>query len=250
MRNFKSLPLLSLAILCSGALAGCGGSNSATFTISFDSQGGSAVSALTVAAGAVASKPADPTYEGHSFEGWFKDSYCTSAFDWASKITIDWTLYAGWSGGSSSTSSSSGGSSSTSTATSESGGTTSTSVAAAGTYYLDFSAVTWWADASAILNAHYWCATESENTTWPGTVMAKVSDTVYSIVNVPSDVSGFVFNRQNPDSTAQAASDKGVWNQSIDAAVEAGKNCFVLSTEQDKSTATTKQKGSWSVYGA
>ena len=176
MRNFKSLPLLSLAILCSGALAGCGGSNSATFTISFDSQGGSAVSALTVAAGAVASKPADPTYEGHSFEGWFKDSYCTSAFDWASKITIDWTLYAGWSGGSSSTSSSSGGSSSTSTATSESGGTTSTSVAAAGTYYLDFSAVTWWADASAILNAHYWCATESENTTWPGTVMTSTSD--------------------------------------------------------------------------
>jgi len=66
------------------------------FTIMFDTDGGSVIEDMIVLEGSKATKPADPTKEGHTFRGWFTDSDCTVAYDWSAPVTEDFTLYAGW----------------------------------------------------------------------------------------------------------------------------------------------------------
>jgi len=64
----------------------------------FDSQGGSYVPSMGIDEGALVIKPADPTRDGYTFTGWYKDSECTEAWDFVTGImgTADITLYAGW----------------------------------------------------------------------------------------------------------------------------------------------------------
>lgn len=45
-------------------------------------------------------KPADPVWEGHTFNGWFTDKKCTEEYDWTAGVTEPVTLYAGWDDGS------------------------------------------------------------------------------------------------------------------------------------------------------
>lgn len=75
-----------------------GGSSSttATYTVTFNTQGGSEISSVKVKKNATADKPADPTKEGYAFEGWFTDKDCTTAYDFDTKVTKDITLYAKW----------------------------------------------------------------------------------------------------------------------------------------------------------
>ena len=70
-----------------------------TCTVSFDTTGGStAPDPVTVNYGTALTRPADPTWEGYTFTGWFTDTACTQAFDFAAPVTTDgMTLYAGWS---------------------------------------------------------------------------------------------------------------------------------------------------------
>ena len=65
-------------------------------TVTFNSNGGSAVSAVSVAGGGKAQKPADPTKAGHSFVGWYSNDALTTAFDFDTAIREDITLYASW----------------------------------------------------------------------------------------------------------------------------------------------------------
>jgi len=67
-----------------------------TWTITFDSNGGSVVDSITITNGEVATKPNDPTKENYTFVSWYSDSYLTVPFDWNKQITSDWTLYASW----------------------------------------------------------------------------------------------------------------------------------------------------------
>ena len=70
----------------------------ATYTVTFDTLGGSAVAAQTVEEGAHATAPADPTKEGMIFGGWAKDEAGTTAYDFdAETVTADITIYAVWS---------------------------------------------------------------------------------------------------------------------------------------------------------
>ena len=65
------------------------------YTVSFNSNGGSGVASQTVRNGQKANKPQDPTKEGYTFIGWYKDSAFNTAFDFDSDIvTADTTLYA------------------------------------------------------------------------------------------------------------------------------------------------------------
>jgi len=65
-----------------------------TFTVTFDANGhGTAPTAQTVQSGQTATRPADPTEEGWVFGGWFTEAECTNAFDFATPITGNITLY-------------------------------------------------------------------------------------------------------------------------------------------------------------
>ena len=67
-----------------------------TFSVSFVSNGGSAVTAQTVTAGMAATQPANPTREGYTFAGWYSDSGLTAAYDFKTPVTTHITLYAKW----------------------------------------------------------------------------------------------------------------------------------------------------------
>ena len=64
-----------------------------TFTVSFDSDGGSAVTSQTVNDGAVATEPTDPTKEGFTFVEWQLDG---SAYDFSTAVSADIELVAVW----------------------------------------------------------------------------------------------------------------------------------------------------------
>jgi len=68
-----------------------------TYTVTFDSQGGSAVSSQMVEQGGLISKPKNPTREGYTFEGWYKESSCINAWNFTNDtVTSNITLYAKW----------------------------------------------------------------------------------------------------------------------------------------------------------
>ena len=71
-------------------------STSTTFTVSFESYGGSVVASQFVAPGDMAHLPAAPTQSNYSFVGWCSDSELTTAFDFGTVITSDILLYAKW----------------------------------------------------------------------------------------------------------------------------------------------------------
>ena len=69
-----------------------------TYTVKFDSMGGSKVDDQQVKYQDKANKPADPTKSGYTFAGWYTDNKCTKGneFSFDTKITGDITLYAKW----------------------------------------------------------------------------------------------------------------------------------------------------------
>ena len=72
------------------------GWNINTYTVSFDSAGGSTVAAVTAEHGNTITAPAEPTRDGYEFTGWYSDSATTARFDFATPVTAEMTLYAGW----------------------------------------------------------------------------------------------------------------------------------------------------------
>ncbi|MDR2900386.1 MAG: InlB B-repeat-containing protein [Treponema sp.] len=68
-----------------------------SFTVTFDSNGGSKVSEQTVVDGEKVKKPADPTKSGFTFDAWYKDAKFEDDWDFATDtVTKDITLYANW----------------------------------------------------------------------------------------------------------------------------------------------------------
>ena len=69
-----------------------------TFTVTFDTAGGSSVNAQEIVSGELATKPATaPTKSGYTFVNWYSDAALTSVFDFSAPITADTTVYAKWS---------------------------------------------------------------------------------------------------------------------------------------------------------
>ena len=64
-----------------------------TYTVTFDSKGGSAVAAQTIEEGQKATKTADPTKDGYTFKGWTLNG---SAYDFSTPVTDNITLVATW----------------------------------------------------------------------------------------------------------------------------------------------------------
>lgn len=67
-----------------------------TVTVTFNSNGGSAVTAQTVAYGGTVREPEPPTRSGYRFAGWYSDPGLTRAWDFSWTVTADMSLYAKW----------------------------------------------------------------------------------------------------------------------------------------------------------
>ncbi|WGK70451.1 InlB B-repeat-containing protein [Candidatus Haliotispira prima] len=68
-----------------------------TFTLTFNSQGGTEVTPQTIASGEKSEKPTDPTKTNLIFGGWYKEQTLTTLFNFTQEtIAGDITLYAKW----------------------------------------------------------------------------------------------------------------------------------------------------------
>gem|GEM_PF-2411172 len=66
------------------------------YTISFESNGGSSVSAITQDFATAVTAPAAPTKTGYSFGGWYKEAELTTSYTFATMPSASLTLYAKW----------------------------------------------------------------------------------------------------------------------------------------------------------
>ncbi|WP_276324599.1 InlB B-repeat-containing protein [Treponema medium] len=67
------------------------------YTVTFDAQGGSTVTPIKVEHGKTVTKPADPAKGSFGFGGWYKESTCTTPWNFATDtVTADITLFAKW----------------------------------------------------------------------------------------------------------------------------------------------------------
>ena len=64
------------------------------YTVTFETNEGSAVEAASVVNGKSVAKPADPTKDGFVFIGWYEDSTFKTPYVFAKPVTSDMTLYA------------------------------------------------------------------------------------------------------------------------------------------------------------
>jgi len=68
-----------------------------SYTVTFDSQGGSSVPSQTIPANGLVIQPTDPTRAGYTFAGWYKEPACTTSWNFLTDtVTSTLTLYAGW----------------------------------------------------------------------------------------------------------------------------------------------------------
>lgn len=65
-------------------------------TITFDSNGGSAVSSIVKATGSSVSRPTQPTKDYYDFVDWYSDSALTTVFEFGAMPDEDITVYAKW----------------------------------------------------------------------------------------------------------------------------------------------------------
>lgn len=71
------------------------GSGSTTYTLTFNVNGGTAIGAMTYAAGSYVTLPT-PTYAGHTFDGWYTNSELTGSPVTGVAMTANTTVYAKW----------------------------------------------------------------------------------------------------------------------------------------------------------
>ena len=67
-----------------------------TYTVTFETSGGSAVGPVTVDAGSTVTKPADPARSGYAFDGWYTENTYENPYDFHAAVTGSLTLYAKW----------------------------------------------------------------------------------------------------------------------------------------------------------
>jgi len=67
-----------------------------SYTVSFQTYGGTSIANQTVAGGSKATQPAAPTKAGYTFQGWYTDDAYTTAFNFDAAITGNTTAHAKW----------------------------------------------------------------------------------------------------------------------------------------------------------
>ena len=78
-------------------LSGCAAPNATYYTVTFDSNGGTAVESQSVKSGKTATRPAAPTRDNCTFKDWYRDTAFEKVWNFKKdKVTSDITLYAAW----------------------------------------------------------------------------------------------------------------------------------------------------------
>ena len=72
------------------------GGGTTRYTVKFDTNGGSSVSSATVTKNAKVAEPKTPEKDGYTFGGWYTDREFAEKYDFESKVTKNFTLYAKW----------------------------------------------------------------------------------------------------------------------------------------------------------
>ena len=68
-----------------------------TYTVTFDTQGGSKIDPVSVKPNKTVTKPkTDPTKTGEVFFGWYTEADCKTEYNFKTKVTKSFTLYAKW----------------------------------------------------------------------------------------------------------------------------------------------------------
>ena len=79
-----------------GAVERVSGEDVTYYTVTFETNGGTAVASQRVKEGRTATEPATPSMSGYTFDGWYADATLTTPYDFTTPITADLTLYAKW----------------------------------------------------------------------------------------------------------------------------------------------------------
>ena len=67
-----------------------------TYTVEFNTNGGSEIKDLSLEEGRIIPIPDNPTKEGFNFENWYEDETLTTVFDFTKEISSNVTIYAAW----------------------------------------------------------------------------------------------------------------------------------------------------------
>ena len=98
MRKFGFIALVAV-LMCATVFAACDPNAdvpAGKSRVIFESNGGSAVDAITVDTGTEIEKPIDPTFSGKRFVGWYSDAGLKRMVDFPFVLTKNMTLYAKW----------------------------------------------------------------------------------------------------------------------------------------------------------
>lgn len=82
--------------LYSKSSGGSRGHSTSTYTVSFETNGGSKINAERVSKNTTLKEPATPTKESFAFDGWYTDKELKTKYDFSEKVTKSLTLYAAW----------------------------------------------------------------------------------------------------------------------------------------------------------
>ncbi|QVK16972.1 leucine-rich repeat protein [Mycoplasmatota bacterium] len=92
----KKIMIIIFIYFLSTIIVGCNVSENNQYTITFDSNGGTDVSAITHDYNTQITEPDAPTKTGYTFGGWYSDSNLTTAYEFMKMPSENITLYAKW----------------------------------------------------------------------------------------------------------------------------------------------------------
>ncbi len=79
-----------------GSTSRSGSGGLSSYTVRFETNGGSDVTSQRISQNGVVKEPTAPTKDGYTFAGWYTDNALTTEYDFTSKVTSSFTLYAKW----------------------------------------------------------------------------------------------------------------------------------------------------------
>ncbi len=88
--------VLTIKPASSGGGGGGGGSAPSSYTVKFETNGGSETASAKVTKNETVTEPTAPVKDGYKFGGWFTDKGLTKAYDFSEKVVKSFTLYAKW----------------------------------------------------------------------------------------------------------------------------------------------------------